>query len=435
MSDDMAPVLPLSTRSRGGQTRQKRPPRQAQPPRQAKPSRQAQSPRQATGTVPRESDERREPQQPRRTSFVLAALAALLCLVGLVMVLSVSAAQAQNDYGSPWYQFQRQAVWLLVGAVGMFIAMRVDYRRWRSFANGGVLVTLALLALVLVPSLGTTINGASRWLVFGPISIQPSELAKLSLILFAADLLARREHRIDESRLTVRPVLTVFTLMGALLLIQPSLGTTALLFALALVLLFVSGAPTRPLMALLAAGAALGGLLALFEPYRIRRLLAFSDPWSDPLNAGYQTLQSQAALANGGVTGQGLGQGRAKFGFLPEGHTDFIFSNIGEELGLLGSVLLVGVFVAIGVLGVSVALRAPDRFSTLMAAGITAWICLQAFVNLGAAVGLLPITGMPLPFVSSGGSSLIVTMLAFGILCNIARQADRAAVEPQAAKR
>lgn len=355
---------------------------------------------------------------------MLVALVGLLGLLGLVMVLSASAAEAQSDHGSPWYQFQRQAVWLGIGAVAMLVVLRVDYRRWRAAATPLLVLSLGLLVLVLIPAAGTSVNGSSRWLVAGPIGLQPSELAKLALVLFAADLLARRAHRAGETRLTMRPVLVVFGAIAVLLLAQPSLGTTVLLFALALIMLFVAGVPGRPLAMVLGAGVAVGGLLALFEPYRIRRLLAFSDPWSDPLNTGYQTLQSQAALANGGVTGQGLGQGRAKYGFLPEGHTDFIFSNIGEELGLLGSLLLVGIFVAIGVMGVGVALKAPDRFGMLLAAGITAWVSLQAFVNLGAAVGLLPITGVPLPFVSSGGSSLIVTMAAFGVLLNVARQTD-----------
>jgi cell division protein FtsW len=187
-------------------------------------------------------------------------------------------------------------------------------------------------------------------------------------------------------------------------------------------MLFVAGVPGKPLALTAGVGVAVAGLFALAEPYRFRRLLAFTDPWADPLNTGYQTLQSRAALANGGTVGQGLGQGRAKFGFLPEGHTDFIFANIGEELGLIGALVLLGLFVAVAVVGMSVAMRAPDRFGTLVAAGVTTWILAQAFVNLGAVVGVLPITGVPLPFVSFGGSSLVVTMAAYGMLLHVARQ-------------
>jgi cell division protein FtsW len=189
--------------------------------------------------------------------------------------------------------------------------------------------------------------------------------------------------------------------------------------------LWVAGVPGRSLAILVALAGAAGAILAVAAPYRWRRLVAFIDPWDDPLNAGYQTLQSQAALANGGTTGMGLGQGRAKFGFLPEGHTDFIFSTIGEELGLLGGLVLMGLFVALASLGVVVAMRATDRFGMLMAVGITTWISVQALVNLGAVVGVLPITGVPLPLVSSGGSSLIVTMAACGVLVNIARTSQR----------
>ncbi|MCC5953590.1 MAG: putative lipid II flippase FtsW [Acidimicrobiia bacterium] len=357
--------------------------------------------------------------------FPLLLIAGLLCVVGLIMVLSASAAEAEADHGTPWYQFQRQALWLGIGVVAMIVVQRIDYHRWRRFVGPMVLGTLVLLVVVLVPGVGREVNGSTRWLGIGSFTIQPSEVAKLALLLFAADLLARRANRIHRTDATLRPVLVVFGAMGVLIMAQPNLGTTFLLFAICVTMLFVAGVPGRSLAVTVAGVGALGVAAAVFEPYRMRRLLAFTDPWADPLNTGYQTLQSQAALASGGATGQGLGQGRAKYGFLPEGHTDFIFSNIGEEFGLLGAVVLLGLFVAIGVLGVGVALAAPDRFGMLVATGVTTWILVQAFVNLGAVVGLLPITGVPLPFVSSGGSSLIVTMVGFGMLLNVARHSER----------
>lgn len=357
--------------------------------------------------------------------LALVALLALLAVTGLIMVLSASSATSQELYGSPWYQFQRQAMWLGVGLVALVAVATVDERRWRRLIPGFLVVSIALLVLVLVPGVGRTVNGSSRWLGAGPLTVQPSELAKLALLLFAADLLARRARRIDDTRCTLRPVLVTFGVAAGLIMLQPNLGTTVLIFVTLFTVLFVAGVPLRPLGVTLAAAVGAGALFAVLEPYRMRRLLAFLDPWSDPLNTGYQTLQSQAAVANGGVIGQGLGQGRAKYGFLPEGHTDFIFSNIAEELGLFGALVLLGVFVAIAVVGIGVAMRAPDRFGTLVAAGVTTWILVQAFVNLGAAVGVLPITGVPLPFVSAGGSSLVVTMAAYGLLLNVARRSPR----------
>lgn len=362
---------------------------------------------------------------PGRRSGHLVALVGLLVvlnLTGLVMVLSASADSSQDEYGTPWHQFQRQGMWLAVATLALLVVSRVDYRRWRGVAAPFLALTLGLLALVLVPGVGVTVNGSSRWLGVGSLTVQPSELAKLAVLVFCADLLARRASRITDTRLSLRPVMVVFAVTAVLIMAQPNLGTTVLVFVIVFSLLFVAGVPLRPLALLALGGVVLGGLFAVFEPYRFRRLSAFVDPWADPLNTGYQTLQGQAALANGGLAGQGLGQGRAKYGFLPEGHTDFIFANIGEELGLVGAIVLLAVFVALAVVGVSLAMRAPDRFGMLVATGVTTWILVQAFVNLGAVVGVLPITGVPLPFVSFGGSSLVVTMAAMGILVNVASQ-------------
>lgn len=391
-------------------------------------------PRRATVTPlhPRSTD---APRQRRRTAAAhasapstvlgLTVVVVALCAVGLVMVLSASAADAQNLYGTPWYQFQRQALWLVVGALALALAARVDLARVRVVAKPLLWLTGGLLVLVLLPFAGQTVNGASRWLALGPLTLQPSELAKLALAIFVADLLGRRAQRIDDLRLTLVPVLTVLVVIGGLVLFQPNLGTTVILVVMVLGMLWVAGLPAAPLLAVAGAAASGAVLLAVAAPYRLARLTAFMDPWADRFNTGYQTLQSQAALANGGATGLGLGQGRAKFGFLPEGHTDFIFSTIGEEFGLLGSLVLVSLFVALAYFGTRVALGARDPFRMVLAAGITIWITVQALVNLGAVVGVLPITGVPLPLVSAGGSSLVVTMAACGILLNIARTAQR----------
>jgi cell division protein FtsW len=349
--------------------------------------------------------------------FTFAALA----VTGLVMVLSASAADAQATFGSPWYHFQRQVQWMAIGSVGFLVALRFDLDLTRRWVQPALVATVGLLVLVLMP-LGRTVNGSSRWLELGPLTLQPSELAKLVMVLFMADLLARRAGEMHDWRRTFRPVLLVFGLFALLILIQPNLGTTTLLGVTALIVLFAAGTPSGYLGIAVAGLGGAAAMLAVTAPYRMKRLMAFADPWADQYNTGYQTLQSQAALANGGLFGDGVGQGRAKFGFLPEGHTDFIFSNIGEELGLLGTLFVVGLFALIAVVGMRVAQQAPDRFRGLLAVGIVAWISVQAVVNLGAAVGLLPITGVPLPLVSAGGSSLIITLVACGVLLNISRR-------------
>ncbi|HMK12838.1 MAG TPA: FtsW/RodA/SpoVE family cell cycle protein, partial [Acidimicrobiales bacterium] len=237
-----------------------------------------------------------------------------------------------------------------------------------------------------------------------------------------ADLLARRADRMGEVRATLSPALIVLGATGVLLMMQPDLGTAIVTVAIVMGILFIAGTPLTPLAAATALMAAAATFLTMSTPYRRARVLAFLHPSEDPLNRGWQTLQSLVGIASGGLAGVGLGASRAKWGFLPEAHTDFIFAIIGEELGFVGCLVVVGLFVAFGMLGLQIARRAPDRYGMLVAAGVTTWVLVQAFVNMGAVVGLLPITGLPLPFVSFGGSALITTMAATGLLLNIARQ-------------
>jgi cell division protein FtsW len=355
-------------------------------------------------------------------SLVLVATVVVLNLVGLVMVLSASSVTALHEFGSSWHFFIRQAAWVTVGLLAFAVVMRIDYHRWRRWlvplVGGTALLLIAVLAV------GIEVNGARRWLGNEWLSIQPSELAKLAIILFAADLLARRVDQMDRVAVTMRPVVVVLLVFAGLVLVQPNLGTTLLLGGITVTVLFVAGTPLRSLLVLGGAGIAAVTTLALVAPYRRERMTTFLDPWADPENAGYQSIQSATAIANGGFFGRGLGEGRAKWEFLPEAHTDFIYSILAEELGLTGALLVLVLFVTFAIFGVRTALRAPDRFGTLVATGITAWIVIQAAVNLGAALVVLPITGVPLPFVSFGGSALLVTMVATGVLVNIARQAD-----------
>ncbi len=352
----------------------------------------------------------------------LAVVVAVLNVIGLVMVLSASSVQSLQESDSTWSYFLRQATWLALATVALVCTVRVDYRRWRRLALPLLVVSAVLLVAVLHPALGTRVNGARSWFDLGPLRLQPSEVAKLALLLFSADLLARRAHRLDDSRLTLRPVLLVGGIVTGLILAQSDLGAAVVVGAIVLSVLFLAGVPLSRLAATL--GLAVAGflVLALREDYRRDRLLVFLNPSGDALNTGYQITQSLTGVASGGLSGVGIGASRAKYGFLPNAHTDFIFAIIGEELGLVGAVLIVGLFLAFAVLGVGTALRAPDRFGMLVAGGITAWVMAQALVNLGGVLGLLPITGLTLPFISFGGSSLVVTMAATGILLNIAAQ-------------
>ena len=368
--------------------------------------------------------------RPAKLFLALLAVVGALNLLGLVMVLSASSVSALDRYGSAWYVVMRQGLWLLAGTVACVVVIRVDYHRWRRWSVPALAVSGVLLALVLVPGIGVSVNGATRWLGYGSFSLQPSELAKLTVLLFVADLLARRAAWMSDVRLTLVPTAVVFGVVALLLMLQPNLGTTIVMGSIVLSLLWVAGTPFIPLAGLTTAGALVAGALALWAPYRRARVLSFLDPWSDYQNTGYQGIQSLVGVASGGLTGTGLGESRAKWGFLPEAHTDFIFAIIGEELGLVGTLLVVGLFVALCVLGARAALLAPDRLGMLLAAGITMWFGAQAFVNIGAVIGILPITGVPLPFVSYGGSSLLFSMIGAGLLLNVARQSGQPARRP-----
>jgi cell division protein FtsW len=357
--------------------------------------------------------------------LVLMALMVVLCLIGLVMVLSASSVASLRQYGSPWFYFERQALWLGLGAVAFAITMTVDYHRWRRLGVVGVAVCLVLLVVVLLPHVGVNGGGSARWIGVGSFRIQPSELAKLALVLFAADLLDRRADRMREWRYSMLPVLLAFGAMAVLVMAQPDMGTTMILACIVLAALYVAGAPLRPLTTVLAAGGVAAFVAAKASPYRWRRMTAFLHPFAQASNAGYQSAQSLVALGSGHLWGMGLGASRAATGYLPNQYTDFIYAIIGEETGLLGSLLIVGLFVALAVVGIRVACRAPDRFGSVLAAGITAWLVGQAVINIGAVVGLLPVTGVPLPFVSYGGSSLIIAMGALGMCCNVARKSAR----------
>ncbi len=279
-----------------------------------------------------------------------------------------------------------------------------------------------LLVVVLLPGVGLSANGATRWLGVGPFTMQPSELLKFAIVLFAADLLGRPGRPIEHTKITVRPILFVTAVFAVLLMFQPHLGAVLVIGITVVAMLFLAGAPLGHLVGTGVAGGGFAAAMVLATPWRRDRFLAFLDPWADPAGVGYQPLQSLHAITKGGWSGVGLGASYAKWGFLPFAHTDFIFAIVAEELGMLGAASVICGFVVIGVAGIMAALRAPDRFGMLLAVGITTWVVVQALLNMGAVMAVLPVMGVTLPFLSFGGSSMVVTLGAMGVLMNVARQ-------------
>jgi cell division protein FtsW len=348
----------------------------------------------------------------------------VLAGIGVVMVYSASSIVAADRYGDAAYFLKRQLIWVGLGGVAMLLAQRIYYAAWRRFAPLLVLLALAALILVLVPGIGRVAGGARRWISLGgPLSVQPAEAAKLALTLYLANFFAQRGEWLQDFRRGVLPPLVITGMMCGLILLQPDLGSAMLIGIVTFIMLFVAGARLMHLTGLAALG--IPGLLVaiLGEDYRRRRLLAFLDPWADPQGAGFHIIQSLLALGSGGVLGVGLGNSRQKFFYLPERHTDFIFSILGEELGLLGTGAVIAMFALFAYRGFRAARRAPDQFGALLAAGITTMVIIQAVLNIGVTTGVLPITGVPLPLLSFGGSSLLFTMLSAGVLLNISQYA------------
>jgi cell division protein FtsW len=355
--------------------------------------------------------------------LLLVATIGVLVTIGVVMVLSASSVVSLTDYGNAWHFFVRQLIWTAVGVIAFVVVVRIDYHQWSRAVMPLVVISGVLLAIVLIPKIGIYVGGSRRWLGVGSWRFQPSELAKLALLLFGAELLTRRAREVDDFRRVLRPLLLVLLGFGALVCLEPDLDSTVIMAVIVGTLMVAGGVRYRYLAVIAGSGVALAAILAVAAPYRRARVLTFLNPSGDASNTGYQMLQSLIATGSGGIDGVGLGAGRAKWLFLPNAHTDFIFAVIGEELGLIGTLTVLGLFMAFAVLGIRTALRAPDRYGMLIAAGVTVWIVVQAAVNIGGVIGMLPVSGIPLPFVSFGGSSLLFTMVAAGILANIARQA------------
>ena len=360
----------------------------------------------------------RRPARPQLEFHLLVLVTLGLVAFGLVMVYSASSARGLIASDDPAYYLKRQALYALVGLVALVLLSRTDFRKLRHV--GGPMLALAFFFLVAVLVVGTSVNGAKRWIPLGSFSFQPSELAKLGLALWLGARLARKPAPRSLGELA-KPVGLVVCFVCGLIVVEPDLGTAIAIVIMVGAMLVVSGTPLRVLAASGGLGLSVLMLAIWFEPYRRARLFSFIDPWSDPQNAGFQTVQAMIALGSGGLFGVGLGESVQKIYYLPEASTDMIFAIIGEELGLVGAMGVMGAFVLLGYAGFNVALRCRDPFGKRLATGLTALLCGQAAVNLCAVMGIAPLTGIPLPFVSYGGSSLIVALAAVGILLNIAQ--------------
>ncbi len=355
--------------------------------------------------------------------WLLTAIAGL-CAFGLVMVYSASEALGYIEFRNANYFFERQGTALVLGLAGLIVAARMDYHRWRRLTKPLVIATVVLLVLVLIPHVGVNRNGARRWFSLGPLSLQPSAVAAIVAIIGFSRWLSDRGPRVRTWK-GVRDYAILVAGLLFLIVLEKDLGTAIVAGCVAFTLLALGGGRKRHLVLLAVIASAGGWMLVTYESFRAARLANWLDPFADPLNGGYQPVQSLLAMGSGGITGVGLGNSIQKYNWLPEAHSDFIFAIIGEELGLIGTVSVILAFLFLGWRGIRTSLRAPDSYGSLLAGGITAWICIQAFINIGAVTNVIPTTGIPLPFISYGGTSLAMTLLGMGILCNISAQGRR----------
>lgn len=355
--------------------------------------------------------------------IIIIVAAVLLLTIGVIMVYSSSAILAYHEMGDYAYYAKRQLIFAALGIIAMFAMMNVDYWVFRKWAKTILLVCFALLGLVLIPGVGLVRGGAQSWLGIGAFSIQPSEFMKLALVIFIAMWLSQNQQKIAFFFKGLLPILALAGAAFGLIMLQPDLGTGTVLMGTVMVMIFAAGARISHLFGLAMAGVAGFAALVLAAPYRINRILAFLDPWQDPRGAGYQTIQSLFAIGPGGLMGLGLGNSLQKFYYLPEPYNDFIFSILAEELGFIGGSFVLLLFTVLIWRGLRTAIAAPDLFGTFLAIGITGMIGIQVLINIGVVTGLFPVTGITLPFMSAGGSSLTLTLTAVGILLNISRYA------------
>lgn len=352
---------------------------------------------------------------------VLFAAVAVLVAIGLAMIFSASSAQGYADHHDTAYYVKHQAIYLIVGLILAYGAYRIDYRKLKNAAPYVLVLCVMGLIAVLVPHVGVVVNGARRWIGAGFVSLQPSEFAKLGLVIYLAAALSVRGDRITSLVRGLAPLCALVFFMALLVLMEPDMGTASLLVFTAFAMFFAAGARLEHLAMVLLVTLPPIALTILTSPYKRARIFAFINPWKDRENTGFHIVQSLLALGSGGFFGVGLGQSRAKFFYLPEQYTDFIFSILGEELGWIGTVSVIVLFIAFAYRAIRIAIAAPDRFGFFLASGCTAMIVIQAFVNIGVVTSSWPVTGVPLPFISFGGSSLIVSLIAVALIINVGR--------------
>ena len=394
------------------------------PPRRQSPDRRRREPS-ATGQRTRTPRPRLAPEvlgPPPGTFYAIAGVVSVLVMLGLVMVLSASAVTEANLGNSPYGVFAKQAMWAGLGLISLVAMVKISYRRWQRLVVPIALLAVAAMAAPFAPGVGASVNGARSWIRVGPLSGQPSEFLKIAVVILAADLLTRRRDDLGDRTSTLIPLGAIAAVGAGLCLLQGDLGAAVVLGAIVFSVAWVAGVPLVPLsgMAVAAVGSAL--LFVVSSPRRLDRFTAFMNVAEEKDHLAYQTYQGYLSMASGGLSGSGIGGSNAKLGYLPYAHSDFIFAVIADELGLIGTVAVIGGFVMLLALGVQTAIAAPDRFGMLLAGGIAAWFGVQAIVNIGGVVGFMPVTGLTLPFFSAGGSSLFVSMTAAGLLLSVARR-------------
>ena len=353
-------------------------------------------------------------------TLLFAAVASLVA-IGLVMIFSASSAQAYADHHDTAYYVKRQLVYLVAGLLLAYGAYRIDYRKLRAFAPYLLVLCGLGLISVLVPHVGFIVNGARRWIGAGLVSLQPSEFAKLGIVIYLAAALSVRGDRITSLTRGLFPLCLPVVFFAMLILVEPDMGTASLIIFTAFAMFFAAGARIEHLLMIVMVTLPPAILMILASPYKRARIFAFVNPWEDPQNTGFHIVQSLLALGSGGFLGVGLGESRAKFFYLPEQYTDFIFSVLGEELGVWGTITVIVLFIVFAYRAIRIAIAAPDRFGFFLATGCTALVVIQAFVNIGVVTSSWPVTGVPLPFISFGGSSLIVCLIAVALIINVGR--------------
>lgn len=356
-----------------------------------------------------------------KPDLILALVVFILCLFGIVMISSASIVSSEERFGTNFYYVSHQAISLIIGLILMTVAYFIDYRFWKKIALILFLGILILLLAVFVPGIGQEFGGAHRWLGWGNFIFQPSEIMKLAFVIYLASWLDSRGEKITHFSAGFIPFVSLMIILGVLIMGQPDLGTLSVILGTAVITFYIAGARTFHLALGGIALVILLGFLIKIAPYRLSRLLVYFDPSNQTLGAAYHINQALIAIGSGGLWGLGFGQSKQKYLYLPQAHSDSIFAIIAEELGFLRSILIIAVFVFLAIRGLKIVKNAPDNFARFLSAGIISWIILQAFINIAAMIGLLPLTGIPLPFISFGGSSLIVTLVAMGILLNISK--------------